>query len=320
MALSQARLLSWNVTPLLDHRLLDLPWVGAGPGADLLGDVNALLSWLEQGHQLGDVLALLLWLQVAGLLGNLLDNSLLLVKAFLWAWLQLTSRWTAELTWHLLTFSFWSVLLDNLLLRGTDLLGPLGTLLLSGVSLGDVLTLLFLDGLASHNVILNLVLVVPGLALRLVDGLTFNWSLALADKWGVAELDLLLGSNLLVFDEAALDKVLLALLLLLWLKVSSVGGVALLAVAVLAADDIIVLGLFNHDNLVNASLASGGNGSNVQCNLISSSALTGCTVGKPQGVCGMGLMGFMFVVVVLVLVITVEWEGVPEVLSVPSLA
>ena len=70
-ALSQARLFSWNIAPLLDHRLLDLPWVGAGSGADLLGDVNTLLSGLEQRHQLGDVLALLLWLQVAGLLGNL---------------------------------------------------------------------------------------------------------------------------------------------------------------------------------------------------------------------------------------------------------
>merc|ERR1719167_1728742 len=131
-ALSQARLFSWNITPLLDHRLLDLSWVVAGSGADLLGDVNTLLSGLEQGHQLGDVLALPLWLQVTGLLRNLLDNSFLLVKAFLWAWLQLTSGWTTELLGDLLTFSLRRVLLDVLLLGLTDLLGPLGTLLLSG--------------------------------------------------------------------------------------------------------------------------------------------------------------------------------------------
>ena len=69
--LSEARLSSWDIAPLLDHWLLDLPWVGARPGADLLGDVNTLLSRLEQGHQLGDVLALPLGLKVAGLLWDL---------------------------------------------------------------------------------------------------------------------------------------------------------------------------------------------------------------------------------------------------------
>ena len=71
--LSEARLSSWDIAPLLDHWLLDLPWVGARPRADLLGDVNALLSWLQKWHQLGDMLALLLGLQVAGLLWHLVD-------------------------------------------------------------------------------------------------------------------------------------------------------------------------------------------------------------------------------------------------------
>ena len=66
IGLSKSRLSSWHVAPLLDNRLLDLPWVGAGPGADLLGDVNALLSRLEERHQFGDVLAFLLGLKVAG--------------------------------------------------------------------------------------------------------------------------------------------------------------------------------------------------------------------------------------------------------------
>merc|ERR1712136_440419 len=60
IGLSKSCLSGWHVAPLLDNRLLDLPWVGAGPGADLLGDVNALLSRLEERHQFGDVLALLL--------------------------------------------------------------------------------------------------------------------------------------------------------------------------------------------------------------------------------------------------------------------
>ena len=89
--LSKSGLSSWHIAPLLDNWLLDLPWVGAGPGADLLGDVNALLSRLEEGHQFGDVLALLLRLKVTGLLGNLCNNSLLPVKALLWAGLELTT-------------------------------------------------------------------------------------------------------------------------------------------------------------------------------------------------------------------------------------
>ena len=72
--LSQAGLLGGDVAPLLDDGLLDLPGVGAGPGADLLGDVNALLLGLEEGHQLGDVLARSLGLQVAVFLRNLFDK------------------------------------------------------------------------------------------------------------------------------------------------------------------------------------------------------------------------------------------------------
>merc|ERR1711973_708862 len=103
--LSQTGFGSWHVAPLLDNGLLDLPWVGAGPGADLLGDVNALLSGLQQGHQLGDVLALLLGLQVAGLLRHFSDDSLGPWEALLWARLQLTARWAAKLFGDLLTLS-----------------------------------------------------------------------------------------------------------------------------------------------------------------------------------------------------------------------
>ena len=72
--LSQSGLLGGDVTPLLDDGLLDLPGVGTGPGADLLGDVNAHLLGLEEGHQLGDVLARSLGLQVAVFLRNLFDK------------------------------------------------------------------------------------------------------------------------------------------------------------------------------------------------------------------------------------------------------
>ena len=67
----EARLPGGDVAPLLDDGLLNLPGVLPGPGADLLGDVNALLGGLQVGDQLGHVLALALGLKVTGLLRNL---------------------------------------------------------------------------------------------------------------------------------------------------------------------------------------------------------------------------------------------------------
>jgi len=316
--LSQTRFSGGNITPLLDNWLLDLSRVRARPGAHLLGDVNALLSRLEQGHQLGDMLALLLGLQVAGLLWDFRDNSLGLGEALLWAGLQFAARWAAELFGDLLTLSLRRVLLDIGLGGFTDLLGPLGTLLLSGVALSDILALLLLNGLALNNVVLNIVLVVPGLALRFVDSPAFHWALAVTDQRSVAELNLLLGGNLPVVNEAVLDEVLLAFLLLLGLEVSGVGGVALLAVAMLALNDIVVLGLLNHHDLVDTPLSGSGNGSNVQGDIISTS-LTRSTgihslvsmsmiVGMIVGVIGMASG---------ITVALVEGEGSPQVLSSP---
>ena len=78
--LSKSGLSSWHIAPLLDNWLLDLPWVGARPGAHLLGDVNTLLCRLEEGHKLGDVPALALGLKVACLLRNLVENNTYVMK------------------------------------------------------------------------------------------------------------------------------------------------------------------------------------------------------------------------------------------------
>ena len=67
------------------------------------------------------------------------------------------------------------------------LLGPLGALLFSGVSLGDILALLLVLGVTLNNVILNFVLVVVGLALGLIDSLTLLGSLTLANQGNMAE-------------------------------------------------------------------------------------------------------------------------------------
>jgi len=316
MVLSKARLSGWDVTPLLDNRLLDLPWVRAGSGADLLGDVNTLLNGLEQRHQLGDVLALLLGLQVAGLLWDFSDNSLGLGEALLWARLQVTARWAAKLLGDLLTLGLRRVLLDIGLLLGTDLLGPLGTLLLGGVALSDILALLLLDGLALDNVIFNVVFVVPGLALGLVDSPALDWALSITDKWGVAELNLLLRGDFPVVNEAVLDEVLLALLFLLGLEVSGVGSVTLLGVAMLALDDIVILSLLNHHDFVDTPLTSSSDRSDVQGDVITAS-LTGST-----GINSLVLMGVLVMVVMgsvagSLSVALVEGEGSPQVLAPP---
>ena len=81
--LGQAGLLRRDVAPLLDDGLLHLPVVGPGPGADLLGNIHALLSGGQLGDQLGDVLTGPLGLQGTFLLGGVLDDSLNLVVTLL---------------------------------------------------------------------------------------------------------------------------------------------------------------------------------------------------------------------------------------------
>jgi len=209
------------------------------------------------------VLAGLLGLQVTLLSRNLLDNSLSLLSAFLWARLQITSYWTAKLKWLLETFSMRGDFLDCYFLdRFAFNNWPLVTLLLSGVTLGDILTLLFIDSLATGNIILNIMYMVSGFALGTVLGPAHLLSGSTTDKWSGTDFDWGLRRNLLVFNEATLDKVLLALLLLLGLKVSGVGGVTLLTVAVLAGDNVVILSLLNHFNLVNATLSSSSNTAN----------------------------------------------------------
>ena len=88
LCLGQARLLSWDVAPFLDHGLLHLPRVGPGPGAHLLGHVHTLLGGLELGHQLGHVLAGPLRLKGTLLLGGILDNSLHFLETLLRALLE----------------------------------------------------------------------------------------------------------------------------------------------------------------------------------------------------------------------------------------
>ena len=75
LSLSQSRLFRWYIAPLLDDRLLDLPWVGPGPGANLLGDIHTFLFGFQLRHQFADMFAGSLGFQGAGLLGRVRDNG-----------------------------------------------------------------------------------------------------------------------------------------------------------------------------------------------------------------------------------------------------
>uniref|UniRef100_A0A0K2TU07 Uncharacterized protein n=1 Tax=Lepeophtheirus salmonis TaxID=72036 RepID=A0A0K2TU07_LEPSM len=178
---SQARSSRWNVAPFLDNGLLNLSGVLSGTGADLFGYINALFNRFEAGNQFGDLFASLLGFQVTVLLWDFLNDSFFLIETLFGPWLGNTAGGTTQLSGNLLTFSYGTVFLDVLLFRGTDLFGPFGTFLLGGVTLGDILALLFLNGLTVDNVIFNIVFMITSFTLGFVDSLTFFGSITFAD-------------------------------------------------------------------------------------------------------------------------------------------
>jgi len=319
--LSKTRLLGGDIAPLLDHGLLDLPGVGPGPGADLLGDIHALLGGLQLGDKLGHVGTGPLGLEGAFFLGSILDNSLGLVIADFSALLESTASGGTQLPGLLGTSGDGGVLLHVLLLDAADLSGPLGALGEGGVSRGLILALLVLNGLALNNIILDIVFLLLGPALRLVLSSADLGSLnvTVLDQRGSADLDSLIESNLLVFDETVLPEVLLALLLLLGLVVGDVGGVAPSVVGVVTLDNLVVLGLLNHLNLVNTSLSISTRSSSSNCreadiNVISSLTVTtwGQTLGSNRKT---GTDRGFFVVGMIMMMISVlgiEGEGVEK--------
>jgi len=278
--LSQTRFLRWNITPFLDNRLLDLSWVGSGPGADLLGDINALLSRGKLGNKFGNVLASTLGLKRTSFLGGILNNSLGFVITFLRSLLESATSGGTKLPWFLGTSGDGGVLLHILLGNRADLLGPLGALGVGGVSRGFILTFLLDLSLALNNVIFDIVNLLLGPALRLILSPADLRSLDITvlHKRGSADLNGLVESDLLVLNETALSEVLLALLLLLGLVVGDIGGVTPLVIRVITLHNIIILGLLNHLYFVNTSLAissrsSSGNSSKANIGIVTSLAL-----------------------------------------------
>merc|ERR1711863_258362 len=250
--LGQTRLLRWDVAPFLDDGLLDLPWVGSGPGADLLGNIHTLLSGGQLGDQLGDVLTGPLGLQRTLLLGGVLDDSLDLVVTLLISLCEPTASGGAELPGLLGAAGDGGVLLHVLLGDTAHLPRPLGALGVGGVAGGLVLSLLLHLSPALHHVVLHVVnlLLGPTLGLVLRPADLGSLDIAVLHQRSTADLNGLVEGDLLVLDETILPEVLLALLLLLGLVLGDIGGVAPPVVGVVALDHVVVLGLLDHLNLV----------------------------------------------------------------------
>jgi len=316
--LGKTRLFSGDVAPFLDNGLLDLSGVGLGSGADLLGDINTLLSGFKFGNKLGHMSTGSLGLKGAFFLGGILDNSLGLVITDLSTLLESTASRGAKLSGFLGTSGDGSVLLDLLLVDVTDFSGPLGALGEGGVSRSLILTFLILNGLTLNNIILNIMFLLLGPALRLVFSSADLRSLdiTILDKGSSAHLDGLVESNLLVVDETVLSEVLLALFLLLGFIVGHIRSVTSSVIRVITLNNFIILSLLNHLNLVNTSLAissRAGSSNSREAHIGVIRSLTVSTGSKVLGGDNTG-RGFMMFMVSMMLISTlgIEGEGVQK--------
>merc|ERR1719167_482624 len=220
------------------------------------------------------------------------------------------------------------VLLDILLGDIANLLWPLGALGVGGVSGCLILTLLLNLGSALNNIILNIMDLLFGPALRLIFSSTDLRSLniTILDKWGSTDLDGLIESDLLIFDETALSEVLLTLLFLLGLVVCDIGGVTSLVITMVTLDNIIIFSFLNHLNLVNTSLSirSWGSSSNISeawgttfssLTLSSLSKRSGCTTGISM----ITMITMVMVSMMMLITVGIEWEGIDQRFSISDL-
>merc|ERR1719348_2435076 len=203
-------------------------WGWSRPGAHLLGHIHTLLIRLELGHQLGHMGTGSLRLKGALLLGGILNNSLGLVITDFSTLLESTASRGTQLPRLLGTSSDGGILLDTLLLNVAHLSRPLGALGEGGVTTGLIITLLILNSFTLNPIILNIMLLLLGPALRLILGSTDLRALHITvlDQGSSAHLHSLIEGNLLIVDETVLSEILLTFLLLVRLIVGDIGGVA----------------------------------------------------------------------------------------------
>merc|ERR1719495_2929933 len=106
--------------------------------------------------------------QRALFLGGILNNSLGLVITDLSSLLESTASRGTQFSGLLSTSSNRGILLHRFLVDIAHLSGPLGALGKGGVTTGLILTLLILDGLTLNHVILDIMFLLLGPALRFV--------------------------------------------------------------------------------------------------------------------------------------------------------
>merc|ERR1719348_2838573 len=316
--LGKSRFLSWNVAPFLNNRFLTF----LGFVLDLVQTSLGTSTHSSVGVNLGTSLVTCLQVRC----GSREHCSLGASWTTVWVLSKHSSEPSlkpqpagAHSSLGSLVQPVTGVYFFTLFLATEHLLGPLGALGVGGVARGLVLALLLHLSLALHHVILHVVHLLLGPALRLVLGSADLRPLdvTVLDQRGSADLDSLVEGNLLVLDEAALPEVLLALLLLLGLKVGDVGGVAPLVVGVVALDHIIVLSLLHHLHLVNALLAVSprASSSNIsKADTLPLSSLPGCPAVQRLTHASMGLM----VGVVVLSLALVEGEGAHQGSRVPG--
>merc|ERR1719393_86144 len=113
------------------------------------------------------------------------------------------------------------------------------------------------------------------------------------------------------------SEVLFALLLLLRLVVCDIGGVASLVIGVITLNNIIVLSLFNHLNLVNTSLAISTSYSS-KAHISVFTTLTLGTTSKSLRRSSLMMLFMVSMMMMMILTVLVEGEGTNERLTISA--
>merc|ERR1739838_401448 len=141
----------------------------------------------------------------------------------------------------------------------------------------------------------------PALRLILSSANLRSLNITVLYKRGSADLNSLIESDFLVFNETVLPVVLLTLLLLLGLVVGDIGGVTSLVIRVITLNNIIILSLLNHLHLVNTSLAISTRSSSSYSSKADISVITSLTLGTTTN--RLGRSSLMMIVMVTMMMI-----------------
>merc|ERR1712131_554183 len=144
-------------------------------------------------------------------------------------------------------------------------------------------------------------------------------NITILDQRGSTDLDSLIESDLLIFDETALSEVLLTLLFLLGLVVCDIGGVTSLVITMVTLDNIIIFSFLNHLNFVNTSLSIRSWGSSSNISEAWGTTLSSLTLSSLSKRCRC-TAGISMISMMMLITVGIEWEGVDQRFSISDLA